>query len=73
MDSELTSKICQYIHKNFRSKYNSNREFADVCGVDEKVVRLIQQEKYNLSLNKFKQICDAQSVKMSDILKEINE
>jgi DNA-binding Xre family transcriptional regulator len=73
MDNELTVRICQYIHKNFRSKYKSNREFADACGIDEKVVRLIQQEKYNLSLNKFKQICDVQEVKMSDVLREISE
>lgn len=43
------------------------------CGIDEKTVRLIQQEKYNLSLLKFKQICDSQDVKMSDVLNEIDE
>jgi DNA-binding XRE family transcriptional regulator len=73
MESELTLKICRYIHKNFRSQYKSNMEFADACGIDEKTVRLIQQEKYNLSLLKFKQICDAQSTKMSDVLKDISE
>lgn len=73
MGNELIIKVCRYIHQNFRSKYKSNREFADSCGIDEKTVRLIQQEKYNLSLNLFKQICDAQEVKMSDVLAEIEE
>lgn len=73
MGNELTIKVCRYIHQNFRSKYKSNREFADSCGIDEKTVRLIQQEKYNLSLNLFKQICDAQEVKMSEVLAEVEE
>jgi len=73
MNEELTLKVCRYIHQNFRSKFKSNREFADSCGIDEKTVRLIQQEKYNLSLNLFKQICEAQNVKMSQVLKEIEE
>lgn len=73
MDNELTVKICRYIHNNFRLKYKSNRDFALSSGVDEKTVRLIQQEKYNLSLSKFKQICDSQNVKMSDVLKDIEE
>lgn len=73
MNEELTLKVCRYIHQNFRSKFKSNREFADSCGIDEKTVRLIQQEKYNLSLNLFKQICETQNVKMSQVLKEIEE
>ena len=73
MDNELTVKLCRYIYKNFRLKYKSNRDFALTCGIDEKTVRLIQQEKYNLSLIKFKQICDSQGVKMSDVLKEVEE
>jgi len=73
MNNELTIKVCRYIHKNLRSKYKSNRDFALTCGIDEKTVRLIQQEKYNLSLLKFKQICDAQNIKMSAVLKEIDE
>lgn len=73
MENKLAVKVCRYIYKNFRSKYKSNREFADCCGIDEKTVRLIQQEKYNLTLNLFKQICEAQNVKMSEILKEIEE
>jgi len=73
MSEALTIKICKYIYTNFRSKYSSNREFAADCGIDEKTVRLIQQEKYNLSLLKFKQICDSQEVKMSDVLKNIEE
>ena len=43
------------------------------CDIDEKTVRLIQQEKYNLSLIKFKQICDTQGLKMSDVLNHIGE
>lgn len=73
MENEFTSKICRYIYKKFRPNYKSNRDFALQSGVDEKTIRLIQQEKYNLSLLKFKQICDAHNVKMSYILKEINE
>ena len=73
MNSKLTIKLCRYIYKNFRSKYKSNREFALDCEIDEKTVRLIQQEKYNLSLVKFKQICDSQGVKMSDVLHQIGE
>lgn len=73
MESDFTSKLCRYIYQNFRPKYKSNRDFAIDCGIDEKTVRLIQQEKYNLSLLKFKQICDVQNVKMSDILQEIGE
>jgi len=73
MPHNFKSKVCQYIHQNFRSKYKTNREFADAVGVDEKVVRLIQQNEYNLSLNKFKQICDAQEVKMSYVLEQIGE
>lgn len=73
MEEELIIKVCRYIHKNFRSKYKSNREFADSCGIDEKTVRLIQQEKYNMSLKLFKQICDAQDVNMSEVLASIKE
>jgi len=73
MSEELTIKLCRYIYSKFRSKYTSNREFAADCGVDEKTVRLIQQEKYNLSLLKFQQICESQQVKMSDVLKDIKE
>lgn len=73
MDNDLTVKLCRYIHNTFRVKYKSNRDFALTCGIDEKTVRLIQQEKYNLSLAKFKQICDSQEVKMSEVLKAIDE
>lgn len=73
MSKEFSKKLCVYIHVNFRSKYKSNREFADVAGIDEKVVRLIQQEEYNLSLKKFKLICDSQDIKMSTVLKDIGE
>ncbi len=72
-DEELKIKLCTYIHLNFRSKYSSNREFALSCGIDEKTVRLIQQGKSNLSIKLFKQICEAQEVKMSFILLEIGE
>ncbi len=73
MDNELTVKLCKYIYQTFRVKYKSNRDFALSCGIDEKTVRLMQQEKYNLSMLKFKQICDSQNIKMSDVLKDINE
>lgn len=73
MEQELAGKVCRYIYKEFRPKYKSNREFADSCGIDEKTVRLIQQEVYNPSLNLFKQICDAQGVKMSFVLTEVGE
>ncbi len=73
MDSDLTVKICKYINLHFRPKYKSNRDFSLTCEIDEKTVRLIQQENYNLSLKLFKQICDSQEVKMSDVLKEIGE
>lgn len=73
MEKDLASKVCKYIHDNFRSKYKSNREFADSCGIDEKTVRLIQQGSYNPSLNLFKQICEAQGVKMSVVLAEVGE
>lgn len=73
IDEELTIKLCRYIHQNFRSKYKSNRDFALSCGVDEKTIRLIQQEKYNPSLSLLKRICDSQNVKMSQILSEIDE
>lgn len=73
MPLDFKSKICHYIHQNFRSRYKTNREFADAIGVDEKVVRLIQQNDYNLSLNKFKLICDSQGVKMSSVLEKIGE
>jgi hypothetical protein len=73
MNSNLTPILCKYIYKNFRSKYRSNRDFALDCNIDEKTVRLIQQEKYNMSLRIFKQICDAQNVKMSTVLLEIKE
>ena len=73
MENEISAKICRYIYKSFRSKYKSNREFADSCGIDEKTVRLIQQEKYNPSLNLLKQICDAQGVKISKVLASVGE
>lgn len=69
----LTAKLCKYIYRNFRSKYKSNLDFALTCGVDEKTIRLIQQEKYNLSINLFQQICESQNVKMSQVLLEIGE
>jgi hypothetical protein len=73
MDSDLTVKICKYINSNFRPKYKYNLDFSLTCEIDEKTGRLIQQENYNLSLKLFKQICDAQNVKMSDVLREIGE
>lgn len=73
MEAELTINLCRYIHKNLRVNYKSNRDFALSCGIDEKTVRLIQQEKYNLSLKLFKQICDSQNIKMSTVLAKINE
>ena len=73
MDKELSIKLSQYIQKKFRSRYKTNREFADVCNVDEKTIRLIQQGKSNLTLKKFKQICDSQNVKMSSVLRAIGE
>ena len=73
INDELAIKVCRYIHQNFRSEYTSNREFANDCGVDEKTIRLIQQEKYNLSLKLFKQICESQNIKMSDVLIELEE
>lgn len=73
MSEDFSKKLCIYIHQNFRSKYKSNREFGDAAGIDEKVVRLIQLEEYNLSLKKFKLICDSQNIKMSKVLEEIGE
>jgi DNA-binding XRE family transcriptional regulator len=73
MADELTIKVCRYINENFRPRYKSNREFADSCGVDEKTMRLIQEENYNLSLLLFQRICDSQSVKMSEILAKIGK
>lgn len=73
MNDELTVKVCKYINEKFRPNYKSNRDFSLTCGIDEKTVRLIQQENYNLSLKLFKQICDSQNVKMSDVLSDIGE
>ncbi len=73
MSEDFKKKLCSYIYNNFRSKYNSNREFADAANINEKVVRLIQMGEYNLTLNKFKQICDSQNIKMSTVLKNIGE
>lgn len=73
MSEDFKKKLCSYIHENFRSKYKSNREFADAANINEKVVRLIQQGEYNLTLNKFKQICDSQDIKMSEVLAGIGE
>ena len=73
MNNDITPKLCKYVYKTFRPKYKSNLEFANVCDIDEKTVRLIQQEKYNMSLKVFKKICDSQNVKMSEVLISINE
>jgi len=73
MNKNITPLLCKYIYKNFRSNYKSNLDFALECNIDEKTVRLIQQEKYNMSLRIFKQICDAQNIKMSQVLNEIGE
>lgn len=73
MDDVLTIKLCKYINDHFRPNYKSNRDFALTCGIDEKTVRLIQQENYNLSVKLLKQICEAQNVKMSQVLHAINE
>ncbi len=73
MEKEFTEKICRFIYDNFRKKYKSNLEFALTAGIDEKTVRLINQENYNLSLLKFKQICDSQNIKMSEVLNRIGE
>ena len=73
MNEDLTVRLCKYINENFRPNYKSNLDFSLTCGIDEKTVRLIQQEKYNMSLKLFKQICDAQDVKMSEVLIKIGE
>ena len=73
MRDDIAVKICKYINKNFRKKYKSNRDFSLTCGIDEKTVRLIQQEKYNPSSKLLKQICDSQDVKLSELFRDIGE
>jgi len=73
MNDNLIQKLCKYIYTNFRVRYKSNRDFALDCNVDEKTIRLIQQEKYNMSIKVLKQICDSQDKKLSDVLLEIGE
>lgn len=73
VEEDVTVRLCRYINKNFRPKYKSNVDFALECGIDEKTVRLIQQEKYNLSISLLKRICDSQDVKLSEVLKAIQE
>jgi len=70
---DVSVKICRYINEHFRPLYRSNRDFALTCGVDEKTIRLIQQEKYNFSTNLLKQICASQNIKMSVLFKSIDE
>ena len=73
MSEDFKRELCFYIYKHFRLKYKSNREFADAANINEKVVRLIQQGEYNLTIKKFKQICDSQNIKMSSVMKDLGE
>ncbi len=67
--AELKARLCNYVYKNFRSKYRSNRDFALSCGIDEKTIRLIQQGKYNMSVDLLGRICASQNVKISTVFK----
>jgi len=73
VEEQVNVKLCRYINEHFRPKYKSNRDFALSCGIDEKNVRQIQQEKYNPSINLLKRICESQNVKISKVLNAIGE
>lgn len=70
---ELKKRLCNYVYRNFRSKYSSNRDFALSCGIDEKTIRLIQQGKYNMSVELLNRICVSQNTKISDVFKAIED
>lgn len=73
MEVSLSEKLGIYLYENYRSKFSSNLQFALTCGVDEKTIRILQQGKYNMSVNKLKSICDALDIKISDVLRDLGE
>lgn len=73
VDATLSNKVCNYINDNFRSKYKTNYEFAAAASIDEKTVRQIAKGKISISLVTLKKICDSQKIKMSTVLKAIEE
>lgn len=73
MSLKVSYKICKYISEEIRPNYTSNRELADVIGIDEKTIRKILDLNYNISSDLLKKVCDSQNLKMSELFSSIGE
>lgn len=70
-EKDILVKMSVVIAKRAQEKFKSNVEFADVCNINESSVRRILLGKQNISVKVLKSICDALEIKMSDLMKEI--
>lgn len=71
-EKDLLIKLGDNIGKKAKMKFKSNVEFANVCDVSEGTIRRILQGNQNLSLKVFKRVCESLGIKMSDLLKEVD-
>ncbi|MDP1801479.1 MAG: helix-turn-helix transcriptional regulator [Bacteroidota bacterium] len=71
-EKDILVKIGNYIGKKAALKFKSNVEFANVCDINETSIRRILQGKQNMSIKVLKRVCEALDMKMSDLLKEID-
>lgn len=68
--SGINKTICNYIAKEWVSKYKSYRSFALDHDVDGKTVRKIITEKgYRIPVETLKRICDGNHISLSDFFK----
>ncbi len=71
-EKDILVKLGDYINKKAKAKFKSNVEFANVCDVNESTIRRILRGEQNISIKVLKRICEALEIKMSDLLKEVD-
>lgn len=70
---DIQVKIGNYIRKKAKAKFSSNVEFANVSNVAESTIRRVLAGEQNITVKVLQQICDALSIKISDLFREIGE
>lgn len=71
--SDLDSRICDYISKEWIGETQAKTEFALNHNIDEKTARRIYNDKnYKITLYTLNKICEARNIKLSDFFKIID-
>jgi transcriptional regulator with XRE-family HTH domain len=72
MSEEQLTRLGKLIGERAKSQFKSNLEFASACDIDEKSIRRILNGKQNFSIAIFSKICTVLSIKMSELLSEVD-